>query len=118
LKIEELSDPDRPSTATFAEHGDCCSGIIAREPIFEPDQFDSDKRVLVIVVRDDKGIHYRVFARTQMVDAIRDAAAAAGATEISAGDSLTVTYRADRGRMKVFSAEYIPAAGIDQGAPF
>jgi hypothetical protein len=109
LKLEELSDPDRPITATFAAHGDVCSGTIAREPVFEADQFDPEKRVLVIVLRDDKGIHYRIYARTQMIDAIRHAAAAAGVTEISAGDSLTIIYRADRGRMKVFSAEYIPA---------
>ena len=117
MKIEELSDPGRPVTATFAEYGDCCSGVIAREPVFEPDQFDPEKRVLVIVLRDDKGIHYRIFGRLQMVDSIRAAVADAGAAEISAGDSLTVTYRSDRGRMKVFSAEYSPATA-DEEPPF
>lgn len=108
MKLEELSDPDHPITATFPEYGDAYTGTIAREPVFEPDRFDPDKRVLVIVLRDDKGIHHRIYGRNQMVDAIRDAAADAGVDEIVPGGELTVTYRSDRGQMKVFSAEYTP----------
>lgn len=116
MKLEDLSNPDRPITATFTEIGDSCSGWIASEPAWEADQFDTTKRVLVVVLRADTGVHYRLYGRTQMPDAIAEAVVEAKAEELEVGGKLTVKFVANKGNMKVFSASYQPPES--ESAPF
>ena len=113
MKLEDLSNPDRPITATFTEIGDSCSGCIASEPAWEADQFDTSKRVLVVVLRADTGVHYRLYGRTQMPDAIAEAVVDAGAEALGVGGKLTVEFITNKGNMKVFKASYEPPADHD-----
>jgi hypothetical protein len=116
MKLNEFSSADRPKIATFAELGDGYELTLAHEPEWVADSFNPDRKMLKIIGQDDHGVFWQINGRTQMPDAIVDAALAAGVEEIVPGGRLTVTWAESREKRKVYACAYAPPS--DEKAPF
>lgn len=108
MKLESFSNANRPRIATFGELGDRYTLTIVEDPEWVTDPLNSDRQVLRVVGQDDHGIYWQINARTQMPDAIFDAAIAADVEEIVTGGRLTVEWAESRGNTKVYTATYKP----------
>lgn len=115
MKLSDLSTIERPAIARFNDTDDSYSGVIVKEPEWQDDQANNGKQMLVIAIKDDKGIFWQINARTQMPDAIRDAVIAADAEALEVGGHLTVTFVEYSGQAKIYRAVYEPP---QESAPF
>jgi hypothetical protein len=108
MKLSDFTSIDQPAIATFEETGDSHTGTIVKEPEWQDDPRNPDRKVLVIVLRTDQGIYRQINARTQMPDAIFNAVTRAGVEELAVGGRLTVTFSEYRGQAKIYTATYEP----------
>jgi hypothetical protein len=116
MKLEQFSNADRPRIATFGEPGDRYTLTIIEEPEWVTDSLNADRQMLKVVGQDDHGVYWQLNARTQMPDAIFDAAVDANVEEIVAGGRLTIEWAESRGNTKVYRCVYEPPA--DDGPGF
>lgn len=123
MKINDIAKGSRPRYATFGAIGANCTGIIATKPEWKPDEYSPGRHVLVVTIQTADGTPCSVYMRSeQMRESLRDSVFASGEPEVEVGGRLSVTYIADRGRMKVYEVKYTapqvprprPAWGMSQ----
>ena len=118
MNINEFHE-EKAASIKFDQVGDTITGIIITEPELIPDSFNDGKKVLALTLATEDG-ERRLFARSQMLEALGKALIAAGCDSIDEGGEVTVTYAADRelrsGRtMKVYQCTYSPAPPMGTG---
>jgi hypothetical protein len=106
MKLSEIAK-GRPIICRFDDLDDSHGGVITKEPAWQENPYDSATEMLVVML-EDKGLIYELRVRSQMVDAVRDAVAAAGAESLEIGGYLSVTFTGYRGKLKLYAAVYEP----------
>jgi hypothetical protein len=106
MKLSDIAK-GRPVICRFDGLDDSHSGIITKEPKWQEDPYDSAKEVLVVMLAD-KGLTYELRVRSQMIDAVRDAVAAAWEESLEVGGFLSVTFTGFKGQLKLYAATYEP----------
>lgn len=110
MKISEFTTAN--PAAKFEKIGDEVAGVLVEEPSLELDKFGSGAQVLVLSVLCKDGITRRLYARSQMNEAIGEAVLNAGVDEIACGGKLSVMFVGEkptgvgRNPMKVYQAQY------------
>ena len=114
MKLSDIAK-GRPIICRFDDPDDSHSGIVTKEPKWQEDPYDSAKEVLVVML-ENKGLTYELRVRSQMVDAVRDAVAAAGEESLEVGGFLSVVHYGLRGNLKLYKATYeAPGAALEHG---
>jgi hypothetical protein len=106
MKLSEIAK-GRPIICRFDDIDDGHAGDITKEPVWQENPYDTATEMLVVML-EDKGLVYELRVRSQMVDAVRDAVAAAGAESLEVGGHLSVTFTGYRGKLKLYAATYEP----------
>jgi hypothetical protein len=112
MKITDLAKGARPIFCRFEDIDDTYGGVIAKEPVWEEDNYNSDKEMLVVRLMSG-GAPYELRARGQMIEAILAAVVAAKAEELEPGGFLSVTFTELRGKAKIYHATYEPPEDED-----
>lgn len=107
MKISDLAKGARPIFCRFDDIDDTHGGVIAKEPAWEADNYNSDREMLVVKLVSG-GVPYELRARGQMVEAILAAVVDAKEEELEVGGSLFVTFTQFRGKAKIYQATYEP----------
>ena len=115
MKLSDLAKGARPIFCRFDDPDDTHGGVIAKEPSWEEDNYNSDREMLVVRLTSG-GVPYELRARGQMIEAILAAVTAAKAEELESGGSLFVTFTEYRGKAKIYRAVYEPPEDDDRCA--
>jgi hypothetical protein len=115
MKISDLAKGARPIFCKFEDIDDNYGGVIAKEPVWQEDNYNSDREMLVVRLTCD-GVPYELRARGQMIEAILAAVTAAKAEELGSGGYLSVTLTELRGKAKIYRAVYEPLEDEDHCA--
>jgi len=107
MKISDLAKGARPIFCRFDDPDDTNGGVIAKEPAWEADNYNSDREMLVVKLVSG-GVPYELRARGQMIEAILAAVVDAKEEELKVGGFLSVTFTEFRGKAKIYRAVYEP----------
>jgi hypothetical protein len=105
MKLSDLAKGARPIFCRFDDLDDTYGGVIAKEPSWEEDNYNSDREMLVVKLMSG-GVPYELRARGQMIEAILAAVTDVKAEELELGGFLSVTFTEIRGKAKIYRAVY------------